>query len=87
MAGGLTGLIAYGVQKDLNGKSHHSAWQWLYIIEGVVGIFVGLVVWALLPPFPDQIKGRHWLFTEDEINLAVNRSSCEHSISQLLCLC
>ncbi|RFU26054.1 hypothetical protein B7463_g10286, partial [Scytalidium lignicola] len=71
MAGGLTGLISYGVQKDLDGKSHHSAWQWIYIIEGVVGIFVGILVWVFLPPFPDQIKGKHWLFTEEEIQLAV----------------
>lgn len=77
MAGGLTGLIAYGVQNNLNGNSGISAWRWLYITEGVLGVFVGLLVLCLLPPFPDKIGGKHWLFTSDEVEMAVERSSSE----------
>lgn len=77
IAGGLTGLIAYGVQKNLDQRSGYAAWQWLYIIEGVVGIFVGLCVLLLLPQFPDRITGKHWLFTREDIELAVTRSACQ----------
>jgi hypothetical protein len=49
------------------------AWQWLFIIEGVAGIFVGLACWILLPPSPDQLKKNHWLFTDEEIEIAIQR--------------
>lgn len=73
IAGGFSGLIAYGIQKNLDGALGHPAWYWLFIIEGVVGICVGLACWALLPPAPDQLKRNHWIFSEKEIDIAITR--------------
>ena len=73
IAGGFSGLIAYAIQKNLNGALGHPSWYWLFIIEGAAGIFVGLLCWVLLPPSPDQLKKKHWIFTDDEIDLAINR--------------
>ncbi|OAL28541.1 hypothetical protein AYO22_02735 [Fonsecaea multimorphosa] len=73
IAGGFSGLIAYAIQKNLNGALGHPSWYWLFIIEGAAGIFVGLLCWILLPPSPDQLKKKHWIFTNDEIDLAINR--------------
>jgi hypothetical protein len=76
ISGCFSGLIAYGVQKHLDGHRGTAAWRWLFLIEGVPSIAVGIGIWLLLPPFPDKVK-KHWLFNEEEIKLAVNRSKGE----------
>lgn len=57
-------------------ETGRAPWRWLFIIEGVIGIFSGIVILLLLPPFPDKMKkGKNWLFTEEEIQLAIKRFS------------
>ncbi|OAL33794.1 hypothetical protein AYO20_06970 [Fonsecaea nubica] len=73
IAGGFSGLIAYAIQKNLDGALGKPSWYWLFIIEGVAGIFVGLACWILLPPAPDQLKKKHWIFSDNEIDLAIDR--------------
>jgi MFS family permease len=34
LAGAASGLIAYGVAKDLNGVHGIASWKWLFIVEG-----------------------------------------------------
>ncbi|OQU96216.1 hypothetical protein CLAIMM_02327 [Cladophialophora immunda] len=74
ISGCFSGLIAYGVQKGLDGTHGMSSWQWLFLVEGIPSIAVGILILLLLPQFPDRLK-KHWLFTEDEIALAVSRAS------------
>ncbi|OKL55471.1 hypothetical protein UA08_09207 [Talaromyces atroroseus] len=63
IAGAVGGLIAYGVQRNLENSHGIPAWRWLFIIEGAPTIFWGLLVVALLPNFPETVaKKRHWLF-------------------------
>jgi hypothetical protein len=51
-------------------------WRWLFIIEGVMGICIGIFVMIMLPRFPDKMKnGKHWLFASQEIELAIQRVS------------
>ncbi|KAL6873025.1 major facilitator superfamily domain-containing protein [Trichoderma novae-zelandiae] len=74
IAGGSSGLIAYANQKNLDGAWGHAAWQWLFIIQGCAGIFVGVCAWHLLPPSPDQIKDmKHWVFSKAELEVAIKR--------------
>lgn len=61
------------MQKNLNGALGRPSWEWLFIIQGCAGIFVGILCWLLLPPPPDQIKGKHWILTQEEIDLAISR--------------
>jgi MFS family permease len=77
LSGAFSGLIAYGVQKNLDGVGGRRNWQWLFIIEGTLAIGVGIIFWLLLPPYPDQIKNdKHWLFKPEEIALARDRARC-----------
>ncbi|KAK5191962.1 hypothetical protein LTR92_007909 [Exophiala xenobiotica] len=73
IAGVFAGLIAYAVQKDLEGAAKRPSWQWLFIIEGSIAIGIGLLMAACLPGFPDRIK-KSWMFNNEEIELAISRS-------------
>ncbi|KAH8890617.1 retrograde regulation protein 2 [Thozetella sp. PMI_491] len=77
LSGAFSGLIAYAIGKNLTLEATgRSPWQWLCIIEGVIAIGFGLIVIALLPPFPDRMKnGKNWLFSREEIELAIQRTS------------
>ncbi|KAH8697045.1 retrograde regulation protein 2 [Talaromyces proteolyticus] len=73
------GLIAYGIQHDLTYTvTGRHPWAWLFLIEGLLAVFAGLLVLVLLPRFPDDLRARnrkHWLFTKEEIDLAADRYS------------
>ena len=38
LSGAFSGLIAAGITKNLGGKMNIAAWQWLFIIEGVITV-------------------------------------------------
>lgn len=40
ISGAFGNLIAAGILNGLNGAHGYSSWQWLYIIEGVLTVFV-----------------------------------------------
>lgn len=71
IAGSFNGLLAYGIEKNLAGHGGWTAWQWLYLVEGVIPIGCAIVILVCLPSFPEK---KHWLFTEAEQELAVRRS-------------
>ncbi len=61
-------------------NSGREPWQWLFLIEGVIAVAVGVLVVCLLPAFPDQMKnGKNWLFTKEDISLATRRTGSEFS--------
>ncbi|GAM91175.1 hypothetical protein ANO11243_092220 [Dothideomycetidae sp. 11243] len=77
LAGAFNGLIAYGVLIDMNGRNGLKAWQWLYIIEGVLSIGFGFIVLFILPATPESSP--KWLFSELEVRAAVLRSRRSHN--------
>jgi MFS family permease len=62
LSGAFGGLIAAGILSGLNGVRGIAAWQWLFIIEGAMTIFVAFCAIFILPNFPATTS---WL-TEDE---------------------
>ncbi|TVY35026.1 MFS transporter, partial [Lachnellula occidentalis] len=63
------GLIAAGVLSNMEGKAGIRAWRWLFILEGVITIFFGLLAIPILPDYPTSTK---WL-SEREIMIAEKR--------------
>ncbi|KAJ7611778.1 major facilitator superfamily domain-containing protein [Roridomyces roridus] len=55
LAGAFGGILAYGII-HLNGQHGHSGWQWIFNIEGVITVFLGLVSFLLLPASPDSVR-------------------------------
>ncbi|KAI1332832.1 MFS general substrate transporter [Xylariaceae sp. FL0255] len=69
ISGAFSGLIAAGVDANLTGVRGYGAWQWLFIIEGVITVGVAFMALFILPNFPRTTK---WL-SEEEKALAVWR--------------
>ncbi|CAI4214547.1 unnamed protein product [Parascedosporium putredinis] len=82
VAGAIAGLIAYGVGQNLDrGPSHLAPWQWLFIIEGIPTIAWGLLVWVLLPQFPEnEVESKRSIFfkREEEKKLILERAVAAH---------
>jgi len=62
ISGAFSGLIAAGVKANLDGARGKRAWRWLFIIEGVITIFIAFISFFILPNFPRTTK---WLTTEE----------------------
>lgn len=74
LAGAFGGAIAYGVG-HMNGAHGLSAWRWLFIIEGAPSCASAVLVWFLLPDYPETAS---WL-TAEEKELAAQRLALEGS--------
>jgi MFS transporter, ACS family, DAL5 transporter family protein len=68
LSGAFGNLIGAGILVGLSGKLGISAWQWLYIVEGAVTCWIGLVIFFVLPDFPDN-----WRLLAPEIKDVANR--------------
>ena len=68
ISGAFGNLIAAGILDGLAGKRGLAAWQWLYIIEGAITVFVGICVCLILPDFPDT-----WKLLSPELKNVANR--------------
>lgn len=80
ISGSFGGLISYGIDRNLSfEKTGRAPWSWLFIIEGIIAIGIGIIAFLLLPRLPDDLQRRgkkHWLFTKAEIDLATTRFAC-----------
>lgn len=68
VAGAFSGLLATGIS-FLNRRGGLAGWQWLFLLEGIPSVLVGVAVWFGLPDYP-QTAG--WL-TPHERAFAVKR--------------
>ncbi|KAF1944952.1 MFS general substrate transporter [Clathrospora elynae] len=62
IAGAINGFVSSLIAK-MDGTAGYGAWRWIFIIEGCVSIFVSLVCWPIVPPFP---KDCNFLSPEDK---------------------
>lgn len=53
----LGGILAFAFD-TISGRCGLSGWQWLFLVEGVITIGFGFVIWFFLPDFPEQAR---WL--------------------------
>ncbi|KAI1467134.1 MFS general substrate transporter [Daldinia caldariorum] len=69
-------LLAAGILQ-MRGINGWSGWRWLFLIEGLITLVIGIFSWGLMPPGPTQT--RHWVrgkdgwFTDHEEHILVNR--------------
>lgn len=68
LSGAFGNLIAAGILNGLAGELGLAAWQWLYIVEGAITMFVGVVILFILPDFPHT-----WKLLSPEMKHVANR--------------
>ncbi|KAJ4324615.1 hypothetical protein N0V94_001185 [Neodidymelliopsis sp. IMI 364377] len=69
LASSFSGLIAAGVFAGMEGKAGLEGWRWLFIIQGLITVFVAILAYFMLPNAPLQTR---WL-TQEERELAHSR--------------
>lgn len=78
IAGAISGLIAYGVDRNLDGKLGKTSWEWFFIIEGTLTVAWGLIVLGLLPKLPETVAKRgSWLFRSEEEHAVLLRRTVQ----------
>ncbi|GFN18793.1 hypothetical protein AtubIFM55763_002786 [Aspergillus tubingensis] len=72
----LAGILAYGIL-HLGGHGGQAGWRWLFLIEGLLTLALGLLAIVLLPPSATQTahwaRGKKGWFTAKEETIMVNR--------------
>ncbi|CZR49547.1 uncharacterized protein FPRO_15906 [Fusarium proliferatum ET1] len=68
LAGAFGGCIAYGVG-HMNMVGGLEAWRWLFIIEGIPSVILGVLVFFFLPSYPENCN----FLTTDEKRLQARR--------------
>ncbi|KAJ5127039.1 hypothetical protein N7448_007818 [Penicillium atrosanguineum] len=73
LSNAFAGLISAGILSGMEGVAGLAAWRWLFILEGLATIILGVIALFVLPDFPGTTK---WL-TEAEKIVAQARLSVD----------
>ncbi|KAK8061806.1 hypothetical protein PG994_008172 [Apiospora phragmitis] len=76
LAGTFSGLLAYAIQKDLDGRNGWRAWRWIFLIEGVLPVGWSVIILLLLPSTPNSIRRG---FSPAEKTLLLERAALAHN--------
>ncbi|EJT78172.1 MFS transporter [Gaeumannomyces tritici R3-111a-1] len=72
----LSALLAYGLLR-MRGIEGHAGWRWLFLVEGLLTLIVGLFAFLLMPAGPCQtaswFRGKNGWFDERQEKIIVNR--------------
>jgi len=68
LSGTFSGLLAAAIE-NMNGIGGRPGWAWIFIVEGLLSIFVGSLAFFLVPSTPRDFK----LLTECQKELLINR--------------
>ncbi|KKK26403.1 phthalate transporter [Aspergillus rambellii] len=78
VASALAGILAFGLMQ-LNGTQGLSGWRWIFILEGVITVAIGILTILLLVDFPDRAH-KSWRFlNERECAFIIRRINRDRS--------
>ncbi|TXT13900.1 uncharacterized protein COLE_00093 [Cutaneotrichosporon oleaginosum] len=53
--GGLSSILAWGISQ-MHGTAGKSGWRWIFILEGIMTVFIGVLGFIFMHEFPDRAK-------------------------------
>lgn len=71
------GLLSGAILRNFEGKGGMAAWRWIFIIDGIVSIAVGIIGFYMLPGTPTDCYSI--FLTDDEIRLLRKRLRKNHT--------
>ncbi|KAH8896357.1 major facilitator superfamily transporter [Thozetella sp. PMI_491] len=69
----MSGAIQVGIMSTLNGSHGIAGWRWLFIINAILTVIVGLCGVFLLPDVPNNVNPRAFWFKKEHARLAMER--------------
>lgn len=78
LSGVIGGPLSGAIMKHAHGVNGLSGWQWMFLLEGLPSVLLGVAVILLLK---DRITDAHWL-TDDEKALLVKNIAAEESTKE-----
>lgn len=57
----------------MDGIQGHAGWRWIFIIEGVLTVAIGLLGVILIVDFPEDARRTRWFLTDAEIDIMIDR--------------
>ncbi|KAK4931934.1 hypothetical protein LTR49_001621 [Elasticomyces elasticus] len=74
-------IVNFGLNK-LNGKGGLAGWRYMFLVQGLITIVLGIITFFWMVDFPDQAHNTPWFLTEEEQKLAVSRIQLDRSDAQ-----
>lgn len=68
-----TGNIVNYALNHLNGKAGLAGWRWMYLVQGLITCFLGVVTYWWMVDFPENAQNSFCFLTEKEAHLAARR--------------
>lgn len=76
LASVLSSLVSFGLLRIKTSGTMRQSWRWLFLIEGIGTLLVGIIAYFNMPPSPAQTKTKYrprgW-YTDREEKVVVNR--------------
>lgn len=66
-----SGVLQGAIHKNLDGYKELQSWQWLFLIDGFIGIPIALYGFVFFPDVPR--RARKWILSKEERELAISR--------------
>ncbi|CDH49372.1 predicted protein [Lichtheimia corymbifera JMRC:FSU:9682] len=79
VSGAVGGLIAGSIVETIADKSGLRAWQWIFVVEGLIAIFVGILGYFMVPNYPHQKTS--WITEQERMVTLEKHASQEREVS------
>lgn len=66
------GIVNFGLNK-LNGSSGIKGWQWMFIVQGAITAFIGLLAYFWMVDFPENAHKSFMFLDKEESEIAASR--------------
>ncbi|KAF2662714.1 MFS general substrate transporter [Lophiostoma macrostomum CBS 122681] len=66
------GIVNFGLNQ-LDGRGGLKGWQWMFIVQGTIAAFIGLITWWWMVDFPENAHRSFHFLTAEESKIAAAR--------------